>query len=78
MSIGEIVTLIVGATIVLGSIVTVVVTILNKPSYSYCDKTYKRIDVDEKDYKLLISKIDALATKFDELKDVVESLKNGK
>lgn len=78
MSVVEIVLVIGSVVSLLGSLIIVVVTILNRPSFDYCDKTYKRIDVDEKDYKLLISKIEVLTDRFVELQKTIEELKNGK
>ena len=78
MSVPEIIMTIMGICVILGSIVSVVVTISNRPTYTHCDETYQRKDLQEQAHKVIIDKMEELGKRFDALQKVVESLKNGK
>ena len=54
MSISEIVMILVGLSAVVGSIVSVVVTIANRPTYKYCDETYQRKDLHDQQYEEIL------------------------
>lgn len=56
-----------GICIVLSSIVAVVWTISNHPTYKYCDETFMRKDLHSQEYNTLLEKIEKLQKAIDEL-----------
>ena len=67
MTITDIVMLTVGISTVLGSLVSVIYTITNRPTFSFCEKTFQRKDLHSQEYNTLLEKIE-------ELKEAIEHL----
>ncbi len=70
MGISEIVMILVGCCTVLGSLVTVVWALSNRPNYEYCDKTFQRKDLHDQQYETIINALE-------KIQEDIESLKNG-
>lgn len=68
MTITEIVSIGVGLVAVIGSLVSVVWVISNRPTYKYCDSIYKRIDLHNQEYETLLAAIKELKEDIAELK----------
>lgn len=68
MDVTEIVMIVVGIFTVLGSIVSVVWVISNRPTYEHCDDTYQRKDLHSQEYNRLLEKIEELRKVIMEMK----------
>ena len=69
MSPSDIVIIIVGLVTVVGSIVSVVWVISNRPTYKHCNSTYQRIDLHAQQYETILTMLGEIKAEIAKLKD---------